>query len=391
MWRAVAAVVLVHAPVGLPAEGPVERGFEHFYNLEYDQAVQEFASAVDNEPGNAAPRNHLAQAILYRAMYRAGALESELVTGSNPFLRRSKVEPTPEEVHRFHEEIQTALNISEARLRENPEDAHAHYTAGVAYGLRANYNFLVRKAWLDSLKDATEARKAHSRATSIDPDFVDAKLVQGVYDYVVGSLPWYYKMLGFIAGYRGDRERGIQILREVAEHGRQNSMDAKVLLAAIYRRERHPDAAIPLLRDLIRRFPRNYLFRLELVQMYSDAGDKESALEVLSRIEKLHQSGAPGYARLDPGKIHYARGNLLFWYNDLEAALDDLRRAVEHADEVDLNTGVMAWMRLGQTHDLLEQREEAMKAYRQAVDLAPDSEVGKESRRYLSSPYRRRK
>ncbi|MCL4852335.1 MAG: tetratricopeptide repeat protein [Bryobacteraceae bacterium] len=388
-------MILVHASVGasvgLPAGGPVERGFEHFYNLEYDQAVQEFSRAVDNEPRNAAPRNHLAQAILYRAMYRAGALESELVTGSNPFLRRSKVEPTPEEVHRFHEEIQTALNISEARLRENPEDAHAHYTAGVAYGLRANYNFLVRRAWLDSLKDATEARKAHSRATSIDPGFVDAKLVQGVYDYVVGSLPWYYKMLGFIAGYRGDRERGIQILREVAEHGRQNSMDAKVLLAAIYRRERHPEAAIPLLRDLIRRFPRNYLFRLELVQMYSDAGDKESALEVLSRIETLHQSGAPGYARLDPGKIHYARGNLLFWYNDLEAALDDLRRAAERVDEVDLNTGVMAWMRLGQTHDLLGQREEARKAYRQAVDLAPDSEIGKESRRYLSSPYRRRK
>ena len=45
-------------------------------------------------------------------------------------------------------------------------------------------------------------------------------------------------MLGFIAGYHGDRERGIQTLRLVAEKGSINRSDAAVVLCAILRRER---------------------------------------------------------------------------------------------------------------------------------------------------------
>jgi len=33
--------------------------------------------------------------------------------------------------------------------------------------------------------------------------------------------------------------------------------------------ENQPGKAIPLVQDLIRRYPRNYLLRLELAQMYS--------------------------------------------------------------------------------------------------------------------------
>ena len=57
-----------------------------------------------------------------------------------------------------------------------------------------------------------------------------------------------------------------------------NRYDAKVLLAAIYRREKKSEQALPLLNELIERFPRNFLFRLETVQMYSDLGQKEPAL-----------------------------------------------------------------------------------------------------------------
>jgi tetratricopeptide (TPR) repeat protein len=383
-------LLFVTATASLAVEPQMTKGFEHFYNLEYDQAIAEFRGLVAKQPDNPNYHNHLAQAILYREMFRAGALESELVSGTNPFIRRDKVNASPEAAAQFDKEINTSISLAQAAIANNPNDTGALYSLGVAHGLRANYNFLVRKAWMDSLKDATAARKAHNHVVELDPKYIDARLVQGVHDYVVGSLPWHWKMLGFIAGFRGDREEGMKTLRLVAEKGNLNQYDAQVLLAAIYRRERRPKEALPLLNGLIQRFPRNYLFRLETVQMYSDAGDKANAAASLDKIEEMKRSGAQGWGTLPLEKIYYYRGNLLFWYGDLDAAVDQLRKATSNSAGLDAHTALMAWLRLGQASDMQGQRGQAVDAYQKAIAVAPHSDVARESRRYLSSPYKRR-
>jgi tetratricopeptide (TPR) repeat protein len=195
-------------------------------------------------------------------------------------------------------------------LQQDNNDAGALYTLGIAYGLRANYNFSVRKAWVDALRDGTNARKAHARACRLDPNNVDARLIPGVYDYATGSLPIGYRILGFFGGYRGDRERGIHTLESVARDGKSNRVDAQAFLAIIYRRERRPQEAIPLLESLIREFPRCYLLIFEIVQMYNDLGDKQAALEQVQRIRRLYRQGAPGYAKLTPEKIDQLESNL---------------------------------------------------------------------------------
>jgi len=367
----------------------IQKGFDHFYNLEYDEAIAAFRQYIAKHPDEPRGYNHLAQAILYREMYRTGALETELVSGSNPFLRRPKMNPSPENQKEFDDAIRRSMELSQARLKENPRDTQALYALGVAHGLRANYNFLVRKAWMDALRDATQARKLHNRVTELDPNFTDARLVQGVHEYVVGSLPWHWRTLGFLIGFRGNKQQGIRILQEVAEKGDVNKLDAKVLLCAIYRRERKPELAIPLIQELMAAFPRNYLLYFELAQMYSDAGDKDKALETLARLEHLRNSGAPGFARVPMEKIYFARGNIQFWYRDLDQALENIRKAAARADHLDLNTGVLALMRLGQIYDLKGRRQEAIQAYRRAIAYAPESDAAKESRRYLTTPYRR--
>jgi tetratricopeptide (TPR) repeat protein len=386
MTVTLAFVVLLLA--GFP-DPLIQKGFDHFYNLEYDEAIAAFRQYIAKHPDEPRGYNHLAQAILYREMYRTGALETELVSGSNPFLRRPKMNPSPEDQKEFDDAIQRSMELSQARLKENPRDTQALYTLGVAHGLRANYNFLVRKAWMDALRDATQARKLHNRVTELDPNFTDARLVQGVHEYVVGSLPWHWRTLGFLVGFRGNKQQGIRILQEVAEKGDVNKLDAKVLLCAIYRRERKPELAIPLIQELMAAYPRNYLLYFELAQMYSDAGDKDKALETLARLEHLRNSGAPGFARVPMEKIYFARGNIQFWYRDLDQALENIRKAAARADHLDLNTGVLALMRLGQIYDLKGRRQEAIQAYRRAIAYAPESDAAKESRRYLITPYRR--
>jgi tetratricopeptide (TPR) repeat protein len=385
------ALVLIFAAAAAAAQDDlVVQGYQHFYNLQYDKALACFRRYEAVAPSDPNAFNHVAEGILYRDMFRAGALETELVSGNNPFLRRAKVNASPEDQREFDSSVARAMALAQARLKANPRDTGALYALGVSYGLRANYDFLVTKAWRDALRDATAARKAHTRVTEIDPANVDARMVQGLHDYVVGSLPLEWRLVGFLIGYHGNKEEGIRAVEKVARNGKVNKLDAEFLLCAIYRRERSSGRAIPLLEDLIGRFPDNYLLRMELAQMYSDIGKKTQALAALARLRALKNAGAPGVLSLPVQKIDYAEGNIEFWYNDLDAALVNIRRAAAGAEELDLNTGVLAWMRLGQIYDLKRQRSLAVGAYRHAIEFAPDSEAARESRRYLGAPYQRR-
>jgi tetratricopeptide (TPR) repeat protein len=365
------------------------RGLNHFYNLEYDQALVEFEAAEQQDAQAIGPHNHVAQTLLYREMYRNGALETELVSGNNPFLRRQKLNPGPEVEKRFDSEIQKALDLANARLARNPKDTSALYGRGAALGLRANYQFLVRKAWRDALRDATAARKDHNRVTELDPSNYDARLIQGLHDYIVGSLPWTYRMLGLLVGFHGDKEKGIRTLEEVSRKGKNNKTDAEMLLCALYRREAMFKRALPLLEDLLRRFPRNNLLLFEEAQMYSSIGNKDKAIEAIQRIAAMKQNGFAGFSTVPWEKIYFSIGNIQFWYNDLDRALENLKKVTSSRTEVDLNTGVLAWMRVGQIYDMKNRRNEAIDAYKRAIAFAPQAEAAKESRGYMSSPYRR--
>ena len=205
----------------------VKRGYDHFYNLEYEEALADFEQAIAQDPEVPDLHNHVAEALVFREMYRNGALESELVSGANSFLRRPKLNPTPENEKHFLGEIARSMNLCQARLQQNPNNTAALYAMGIAYGLRSNYYWVVKKAWRDSLRDATDARRAHDRVAELDPRNVDARLVSGLDDYIVGSLPLAYRMLGFMIGIRGDKERGIRTVQEVAAHGNLDRVDAE--------------------------------------------------------------------------------------------------------------------------------------------------------------------
>jgi tetratricopeptide (TPR) repeat protein len=388
MLKLALLLALAASPLG-GQQSLVEEGFTDFYNLDYDQAIAVFEKAIARNPGQADLHNHLAQTLIFREMYRDGALESELVSGNNSFLRRAKLNPTPETEKRILDEIAKAMALADARLKQNPKDTAAMYASGIAYGLRANYYWVVKKAWHDSLKDATAARRLHNRISELEPNNVDARLVQGLHDYVVGSLPWAYKMLGFLIGMRGDKEKGIRTVQDVAKNGNQDRVEAEVFLCALYRRENQSRLAVPLVQDLIRRYPRNYLLRMELGQMYSQSGDGARGLQALEEVARLKRSHAPGFDRVPWEKIYYQEGSIEFWYNDLDRSLENMKKVTASSEEVDINTGVQAWLRMGQIYDMKQRRAEAIAAYKKAIAYAPQAEAAQESRKYLSTPYRR--
>ena len=383
---AAAALTASAAPVPSPL---VTQGFDHFYNLEYPEAIADFEKAIAQDPNDPELHNHLAQTLVFQEMYRNGALESEMVSGNNSFLRRPKMEPDPATEKRFLDEVAKAMALANAQLAKNPNDTKALYALGVSYGLRSNYYWVVKKAWRESLRDATQARKMHARVVELEPNNVDARLVEGLHDYIVGSLPWTWRTLGFLIGIHGDKEKGIRLVKQVAEHGDANRIDAQILLGALYRRENKPLLVIPLVQDLIKRFPRNYILRLELSQMYSMAGDKTRALAAVQEVARLKEQNAPGYGRVPWEKIYFQEGIIQFWYRDFDQSLANLKKVTAAANEVDLNTGVYAYLRLGEIYDLKGQRQAALAEYRKAIAYAPGSDAAIEAKKNVETPYRR--
>ncbi|HWE51962.1 MAG TPA: tetratricopeptide repeat protein [Bryobacteraceae bacterium] len=368
----------------------IKDGNEAFYNLDYDQSLADYENALAGDPSNPVLHNHVAHALLYRELFRDGALESELVSGNNSFIRRPKLEPPADVEKRFFAEIDRSMQLCQARIAKNPRDTGALHALSVAYALRANYGFLVRKSWRASLYDSSQARKYDNQVTEITPGDCDARLLQGGYDYIVGSLSWSLRALGFVAGFHGDKQRGLRTIEAVAQKGAENRVDAEIVLCALYRREGESTRAIPLVIQLIARYPRNFLLRFELAQMYGATGQRKEALDTLAEIARLKQENTPGYARVPWEKIYYETGNLQFWFDDFDHALENLQRVTatpEQLRELDLNTGVLALMRQGQIYDMQKKRSLAIQAYREAVGFAPQAEAARESQHYINSPY----
>ena len=121
--------------------------------------------------------------------------------------------------------------------------------------------------------------------------------------------------------------------------------------------------------------------------MYADLGEKDKAIAILDDIDKLKRTGASGYSKISWEKLAFIKGNLRFWYDDFDIAIEQLKQATSKSNELDLNTSVMAWLRLGQAYDMKGQHTLAKPAYEAAIRTAPQSDGAKEARKYVASRY----
>ena len=79
---------LPHPAVSTPAFRPNDPlnavAYEHFYNLEYPRAVENFQQIVQRHPDDPFAVNHLLTAVLMRELYRMGAMNSGCLLYTSP-------------------------------------------------------------------------------------------------------------------------------------------------------------------------------------------------------------------------------------------------------------------------------------------------------------------
>lgn len=271
---------------------------DHYYNLEHDEAIRGYYAAMEATGPTADLWNRIATTILYKELNRLGLLDTSAFKGDNDFLLQEKPKPDPKEKSRFKGALIEARRLAEKRLSRDPKETAALLELSQNYALDANYSFMVEKAYVGALRAGNKARSYSDRLRKIDPDVVDAYLVAGVQEYVVGGLPWALRAVIAIGGIRGDKDRGRGWVEYVAEEGDLLNVEARMLLALLYRREHRPQDAAELLEKLIAEYPRNYVLRLELASMYLDAEDPEKGLRILLDADRMVRHNEHRHARM---------------------------------------------------------------------------------------------
>jgi tetratricopeptide (TPR) repeat protein len=227
--------------------------------------------------------------------------------------------PSPESVAGFRESVERAIAIARKRTAQSPKDADAHYQLGAAVGLRASYTATVEGSVMGAFRAAREAYEEHETVLSLAPQRKDAGLIVGTYRYIVATLSLPLRWVAYVAGFGGNRERGMGLIEDAAAYGGENQADARFALILLLNREKRYDGALAHLARLRQDFPRNRLVWLESGSTALRAGRPADAESFLNE----------GFKRFADDRRPRMFGEDALWHYKRGAARAGLGRAAD--------------------------------------------------------------
>lgn len=243
----------------------LDSGFHELYELHFDAARSHFSAFASAHPSDPVGQAAQAASYLYEEFYRKGVFTSAYFLDDKRFLGGIPDAPDKPLCDKFLELDAQAKSAAQQVLKSDPRDPKGLLALTLADGMMADYNEVIAKRELASLRSMRRAQADAARLLAVDPGAADADVAIGAANYVLGSLPMYKRAFLWFGGIHGDKALGMNELQRAALHGHYLKPLAEVLLALASLREHHPAKARNLLLQLSRDFPQNPVFARELV------------------------------------------------------------------------------------------------------------------------------
>jgi len=363
----------------------VREAFDHFYNLDYPGAVERFQRFHAAHPGDPQPTVLLLEAVVFQELYRLDLLDTTFYANDGFLTGRHATEEDPQTRDHILSLADEAIREADWRVARNPNDVDALYARAWARALKCTYLAMVERAYGAGFRLATKAKDDAERVLEIDPDYVDAKLVAGVYQYVVGALPWPFKIMIGFAGITGSKSEGMAMLHDAASRGVVTSVEARTVIALFLRREARYKDAIQVIRNLIKQYPHDYLFCLEEANLQKDAG--EGMVAVTAYQDVVVKSARPGYfaeARLE--LAYFGLGDALRGQRHYSEAAQAYEQAA-YTKNVGPELKIRSLLAAGECRDMNGERPLALRDYRMSIDAGPNTSRADTARKRLRTPY----
>ncbi len=342
------------------AEAQLDEGLNALYNLDYVQARRASRKLIEIEPDN--PFGYLFEAgiIWWQASQEYGLFKD-----------------TPTLQGLFEQDIEAGVRKAEAYIdsKDRQTKADGYFVSGMTLGTRGQWS-LMKGRWLDAYFDGKKAMKHLKRCVKIDAEYEDVYLGLGVFDYQAAHLSGFAK-LGVLFGVRGDEKRGLERIQRAVDHADFARRQAAQMLASIYLVDLHDDArALTLITQLRKDFPASPYFIFLEAMLRHRLGDWDGSLTLGRELHKIvaadpkafrHKwltlvcglSGPDCLAKADMERV-------LVW---LDHALDTTSKDSAAGPQPDSFRTLLRLLR-GQTLDILERRDDAVKEY-QKIEFLP--------------------
>jgi tetratricopeptide (TPR) repeat protein len=328
----------------------------------------------------------LLDAEIFRELYRQDLLDTTFYANDGFLTGRHATEEDPKTRDRILGLADEAIREADSRIDHNPNDIDALFARGWVRSLKCTYVAMVERGYGAGFRLATKAKDDEVRVLQLDPEYVDAKLVVGVYEYVVGALPWPFKMLIGFAGITGSKARGLEMLTDDGNRGVITSVEARTTIALFLRREARYKEAIDVVRGLKNQYPHDYLFCLEEANLRKDAGEGMGA--VAAYRELLANSAKPGYfAEACLELADFGLGDALRGQRHFGEAAQAYEQAA-WTKNVSPELKIRSLLAAGECRDMNGERPIAVKDYQMAIDAGPNTSRADTARKRLRSAYK---
>jgi tetratricopeptide (TPR) repeat protein len=349
----------------------LRQGIEKAFNMDTLGASALLQKAVDLDPEDPMGYAFLAVNQLFRAETSFDSKERDA---------------SMEAVLRY---VGETLARGNKRIEKNPRDSRAYFAMALAR--TAKYRQAIRqKEYFTAADEAYSLWSCLEKTQKEDPENNDSYLLTGLIRYHIDHLPDMTRFFSSLLITEGDSRRGLQDVERAATKGDLLKELAQSELISVYLNfEKQPARALPLARDLQKKFPRNYNFSFVLANILSELRQFREATAIAREIEKGIASGKPPFAPQLQPRHDQLMGRIYFNQGDYDRATDRFRKSLEETSAYNARVRVWSYVRLGMIYDIRDQREQARECYTTALNIESGESVAKvEARKYLKSPYR---
>ena len=370
-------------PLNLDPE--VRQGLEHFYNLDYEGALQRFDAVLQAHPQDPMAVSYVLMTTIFRELYRQDLLDTTYYAHEHFLSSGHKSDVPPAIRQQIDQLTDRAVGLADARIKANPNDKDAYFARGYAKGMHAAWMTLVDHSFAGAARQGLSARNDSEQVLKLDPNYADAKMAVGIQQFAVASLPRFVRMLVGIAGVGGNKEQGLALLRDAAAHGTATRIESQTAMSLFLRHDHRYAEAYAVAQGLAKQYPHDFLFRLEEANLMKDAGHGPEAIAIYRNV--LSDAARPGYF-VEPRLqlAYFGLGETQRGQGDVAGAAESYLKAAEQPNCSD-------WMRkraelaAGMMLDLLHKRDEAVAQYKLAAAPGGDQTEASDARKYLKTPY----
>ena len=370
-------------PINLTPQ--VREAHERFYTLDFDGALTRFEAIQKANPQSAIAIGFILQTLVFRELYRQDLLDTTYYAHDS-FLTSKRNVPVPPDVRaRIESLTNSAIALADQQIKANPNDANAYFARGYARGMHAAFITLCDHSYVAAARQGFASRSDSEQTLKIDPDYADAQMAIGIQQFAVASLPRFVRILVGIAGVGGNKEKGLELLRESAAHGIVTPIESRTALSLFLRHDARYPEAIVVQKSLADQYPHDYLFRLEVANLTKDSGNGPGAIAIYREI--IADAKKPGYF-IEP-RLHMA----YFGLADTQRGQNDIADAAQNYLQAAAQPTCSDWIRrraqlnAGEMFDLLNNRDEAIKQYQLASAGGGDQSQADSAHRYIKTPY----